>query len=79
MSTFLLGFILGGLFGAGTMALMQAKKDDDIQQDIIPTKEQNADAPRGSCESCVKRDDEMSGECAECLQGLFDHYERRDD
>ena len=29
MTMFLLGLIVGGLFGAGFMALFQARKDDD--------------------------------------------------
>lgn len=28
-----------------------------------------------SCNTCKNNDDEFSGECYECLKGIFDHYE----
>ncbi len=28
-----------------------------------------------SCSTCKNNDDELSGECYECLKGMFDHYE----
>ena len=28
-----------------------------------------------SCSTCKNNDDEFSGECYECLKGIFDHYE----
>lgn len=31
-----------------------------------------------SCSTCKNNDDELSGECYECLKGIFDHYESED-
>lgn len=56
---------------------------------VQPTKkgELYIDKPRGyqcqsisdmrgkSCNTCKNSDDEFSGECYECLKGIFDHYE----
>ena len=42
-----------------------------IAKAIIPaTKEEKID-----CGNCVNQDDELSGECYECLKGMFNHYE----
>jgi hypothetical protein len=30
------------------------------------------------CNTCVNSDDELSGECYECVKGIFDHYESRE-
>lgn len=27
------------------------------------------------CNTCKNNDDELSGECYECVKGIFDHYE----
>lgn len=27
------------------------------------------------CNTCRNNDDELSGECYECIKGIFDHYE----
>ena len=32
-----------------------------------------------SCSTCKNNDDELSGECYECLKGMFDHYEPEDE
>ena len=34
-----------------------------------------ADMSGKSCSTCKNNDDEFSGECYECLKGIFDHYE----
>lgn len=31
-----------------------------------------------SCSTCKNSDDEFSGECYECVKGIFDHYESED-
>lgn len=34
--------------------------------------------PKGEkmrCNTCKNNDDELSGECYECIKGIFDHYE----
>jgi len=28
------------------------------------------------CNTCKNNDDELSGECYECVKGIFDHYEK---
>jgi hypothetical protein len=46
----------------------------------LPSVESNADMrePKKSCTTCVNNDDELSGECYECVKGIFDHYEPRE-
>lgn len=34
-----------------------------------------ADMRGKSCNTCKNNDDELSGECYECIKGIFDHYE----
>jgi hypothetical protein len=34
-----------------------------------------ADTGGKSCNTCKNSDDELSGECYECIKGIFDHYE----
>ena len=48
-------------------------KEDDMLQ--ILDNIGKADMRVKSCSTCKNNDDEFSGECYECLKGIFDHYE----
>ncbi len=44
----------------------------------IQDRETDMREPKGEkirCNICKNNDDELSGECYECLKGIFDHYE----
>lgn len=37
-----------------------------------------ADMSGKSCSTCKNSDDEFSGECYECIKGIFNHYESKE-
>ena len=46
MGLFALGFILGGLFGAGIMALLNARKSDELSAEVEEWKEKYQDTEK---------------------------------
>lgn len=49
--------------GGGTGEWVSSKKGEESKGEKI------------RCNTCKNNDDELSGECYECVKGIFDHYE----
>ena len=41
----------------------------------FPSADMRGKAEKIRCNTCKNNDDELSGECYECIKGIFDHYE----
>ena len=39
---------------------------------------QKSEDTKKNCNTCKNNDDEFSGECYECIKGIFDHYEPKE-
>jgi len=67
---------------AGFVLVLDIENTSDIYYTVAENEEDKCKAdmrkPVGEkirCNTCKNNDDELSGECYECIKGIFDHYE----